>query len=78
MASHHLMPDILDDSRQLDRALGIEVGLVWGEAADIIAVYGDLGISPGMKAAIAHYKKLGKSIEWRTINPATLDAILKM
>lgn len=68
IASHHLIPGgVLDDDSPYERMLGIQCGLVWGELADLIAVYSDLGVSPGMKQAIAHYKNLGKPIEWRTL-----------
>lgn len=68
-ASHHLIPNgILNDDSPYERQLGIRSGAAWGEVADTIAVYSDLGVSPGMKQAIAYYKELGKVIEWRTLD----------
>jgi hypothetical protein len=53
-ASHLLyaQPGILDDLVPEERALGIEAGLAWGEAAELTAVYIDLGISKGMRYGI--------------------------
>ena len=59
-ASHLLIPEILDDDDPLERSLGIRAGWAWAEHADLIAVYGDLGISPGMSLSIEHYTKMGK------------------
>lgn len=69
IASHHLIPGgILNDDTPYERALGIRAGLAWGEVADLVAIYSDLGVSPGMKQAIAYYKELGKPIEWRMVD----------
>jgi hypothetical protein len=66
-ASHHLIPEILDDGDPVERAFGIKCGFAWGQHADLVAVYGDLGIGPGMADAIEHWNKLGKRIEWRKL-----------
>ena len=66
-ASHHLYPWVMDDTDELERAFGIKCGLAWGQHADLVAVFSDLGVSPGMAAAIEHYSKLGKRIEWRKL-----------
>lgn len=66
-ASHLLLPEVLDDDDQYERAYGIRCGFAWGMHADLVAVYGDFGISPGMADAIEHWSKLGKQIEWRKL-----------
>lgn len=76
MASHHLLPEILRDDSPHERALGIAMGLAWGRHADVVAVYGCLGVSPGMRAAIAAYKAAGKPIEWRGIHHLDVRRIL--
>jgi hypothetical protein len=75
IASHLIFPCVLDDDNHFDRALGIQCGLEWGAFADAVAVYRDLGISPGMKLAITHYASTGKPIEYRMIDDATLRLI---
>ena len=66
-ASHHYLTDILDDNDPAERAFGIKCGLMWGMHADLIAVYSDFGVGPGMADAIEHYNKIGKRIEWRKL-----------
>jgi hypothetical protein len=53
-ASHLLytQPGVLRDEVPADRELGITSGFEFRRIADIIAVYTDLGISPGMQRAI--------------------------
>lgn len=53
-ASHLLytQPGVLRDEVPADRELGITAGFEFKRVADIIAVYTDLGISPGMMRAI--------------------------
>ena len=78
VASHHWLPDILDDNGPYERQLGIRCGVVWGERADLIAVFSDLGVSTGMKQAIEVYKSLGKPIEWRSLDTRVVRKILGM
>ena len=66
-ASHGIYPNVLNDKSPCGRKLGIEAGYAWGDVADLIAVYTDLGISKGMEKAIEHYMELGKFIEYRRI-----------
>lgn len=49
-ASHALytQPGVLRDDVPEERALGIRAGLAWGDRGDVRAVYGDLGVRPGM------------------------------
>ena len=66
-ASHLLYPLVLDDEDPGERYRGIKAGLAWGQHADLVAVYTDLGISTGMKLGIeaAKYDKI--EIEYRTL-----------
>ena len=66
-ASHMLYTQVLDDMVAEERNLGIKAGFAWGRAATKIAVYQDLGISPGMKAAITRAQKNGIPVEYRSI-----------
>lgn len=77
-ASHLLYPQVLAESVEAERNVGIACGCMWGARADLIAVYTDLGISPGMRAAIEHYEtETDIRIEHRTIASIreTLDLI---
>jgi hypothetical protein len=76
MASHHLLPEILNDDSPYERQLGIRAGLAWGQHAAAVCVYSQLGVSPGMAQAIAAYKDAGKVIEWRGIDPREVRRIL--
>lgn len=69
-ASHLLFtqPGILDDTLAIERALGIQAGLVWGEAAEATIVYEDRGISEGMKQGIERAKAEGRPIEYRRLD----------
>ena len=69
-ASHLQYTLFLDDNHPTERELGIKCGHAWMEAADLVAVYKDLGISPGMKAGIKRALNLGKKIEYRFIGEA--------
>lgn len=76
-ASHLLYTQILDDARPEDRKLGMEAGFAWNGAAELAAVYTDLGVSGGMRAGIAVHEKRGTPVEYRTLPPelmAELDA----
>lgn len=68
-ASHGLytLPGVLDDRDPLERELGIEAGLTWGQAADLTAVYTDLGISPGMKRGIERAYIEGRPVTHRSL-----------
>ena len=74
-ASHHLLPEVLDDDDAYERALGVRCGIAWGMHADMVAVFSDLGVSEGMKDAIEHYKTIGKRIEWRKLPDKVVASI---
>ena len=68
-ASHALytQPGVLDDMLALERALGIQAGFAWRAAAELTVVYGDLGITEGMRKGIAAAQEMGHPIEYRYI-----------
>ena len=75
-ASHLIYTQILDDARPEDRALGMAAGFAWNEAAELAAVYLDLGPpSRGMLAGIETHRARGTPIEERKL-PADLMAEL--
>ena len=67
MASHLFYTEVLDDGNEDDRMKGINAGLSWGEKADSVAIYKDLGISKGMELGIERHIKNGTPIEYRTL-----------
>jgi hypothetical protein len=66
-ASHLLytQPGVLKDDVPEQRGLGIQAGLAWGDKADATVVYGDLGVSAGMKLGIARAEAAGRPVEYR-------------
>jgi hypothetical protein len=74
-ASHHLAPEVLNDDDDYERAVGIRTGTAWGKYADLVAVYSDLGVGPGMKAAIEYYKSIKKPLEWRRLPDRIVAAV---
>jgi hypothetical protein len=70
-ASHLLytQPGVLDDTVPEERAQGIEAGLAWGQVADLVAVYTDLGISKGMALGIERALAAGRPVIHRQLGP---------
>jgi hypothetical protein len=68
-ASHLLytQPNVLRDADPQEREQGIKAGFVWGEKAELTAVYTDLGISKGMAAGIAEADRVGRRVEYRSL-----------
>lgn len=66
-ASHLLYPQALDDEVREEREMGMNAGFAWGEVAELVAVYEDRGISPGMRAGIKRAEELGIAIEYRKL-----------
>lgn len=66
-ASHLLYTQVLDDQTPGERAWGLEAGWAWGVAADLVAVYTDLGTSTGMDFGILKALAQGKPIEFRLL-----------
>ena len=73
-ASHLLLTQdgILDDRDPVERQMGIDIGLTWGETAALSAVYIDRGISGGMKYGIRHARMFGRLVEYRSLYGAPL------
>ncbi len=69
IASHLLYTQegILNDNDTVERKLGIDIGLEWGQYAELTAVYADLGISDGMKFGIDRAAADGRDITYRKI-----------
>lgn len=88
-ASHLLytQPGVLRDDVPDDRELGITSGFEFRRVADVIAVYTDLGISPGMQRAIdlerddansafgnPHAcRPISSRVEMRSLNPVEFE-----
>jgi len=71
IASHllHTQPGILDDTLVAERRMGVAAGLAWADVAELVAVYVDRGISPGMSEAIAYARAIGVPVEHRRLLP---------
>ena len=69
LASHALytQPGVLCDAVPSERALGIAAGLAWAGRADATVVYTDMGISDGMRLGIADAERIGRPVEYRSI-----------
>lgn len=66
-ASHMMLTLALDDLDAEQRALGIEAGWPWAEAADYVVVYTDHGISKGMAQSITEHTGRGRQIYYREL-----------
>lgn len=71
-ASHaiYTQPGVLDDDKPDDRRLGMTAGWAWMKAAEAVAVYRDLGITPGMEKGIAMARELRLPVEHRLLGDA--------
>ena len=67
IASHLLHTQVLDDTIEEERKMGIKAGLEWLRVAELMAVYTDLGISKGMKSAIDEALIKDIQVEYRNI-----------
>lgn len=66
-ASHLLFPQVLNDANPSERMHGLEAGMAWGSAADLVAVYMNLGRSEGMEHGIRAAEEAGLAVEYRTL-----------
>lgn len=68
-ASHllYMQPGVLDDSVPKERALGIEAGYLWGKCAEVTIVYGDLGVTPGMRLGVERARRDGRPVDYRLL-----------
>lgn len=67
-ASHELYTRALADSDPTEREAGIDAGLSWGRAAELVAVYLDLGCSPGMLLGVRAHRDRGTLVEARWLS----------
>lgn len=74
-ASHLFFTQVLDDNNQDERQLGIDAWLAWGAKADKTVIYTDRGISRWMEYGLEHAKKLGRKIEYRTLDKESLSTL---
>lgn len=68
LASHLLYTQVLDDAEPDQRRLGVDAGLAWHRTAEAVVVYGDCGISPGMRVGIANARRLDIPVEYRYLD----------
>ena len=68
-ASHLLFTQggILDDTIPEERELGIRAGFIWGEMAEKVVVYQDMGMSKGMELGVEEARRRGTPVEYRSI-----------
>lgn len=78
-ASHLLYTQkgVLDDTIKVERQRGIDAAIGWLEVADYIAVYCDLGITPGMAIGIARAASRRKPIRLRWIRDETKEQVIE-
>jgi len=69
-ASHLLYTQVLDDRDPVGRFQGAEAGLLWLGRADVVVLYVDRGISPGMKAEHRAANDCGIGVETRRLGAA--------
>jgi hypothetical protein len=67
-APHLLYTQVLDDTKPRERECGMLAGHAWYGFADAIAVYVDLGITPGMQAGIEKAQRFSLPIKYRKLD----------
>lgn len=66
-ASHGFFTSFLDDNNPAERKTGIDAGLAWSKAAELVVLYLDFGMSSGMKYALARHVQAARPIEARLL-----------
>jgi len=66
---HLLYPRVLDDAREADREAGIAAHVAWIRGGELVAVYTDLGVTEGMRKAVALAFSLRMPVEYRELGP---------
>jgi len=66
-ASHLLYTQVLDDKVNDQRNLGLYLNMSMISRATFVAVYTDLGISPGMEKAIAYARRWRIPVVYRNL-----------
>lgn len=67
LVSHLLYTQVLDDTNQAQRLVGMECGFAWREGAHLTVIYIDYGVSAGMNCGIEDAKRKGCEIAFREI-----------
>jgi hypothetical protein len=70
-------PGLLDDAKPDERELGIQAGFAWGEVAELVVVYTDLGVSSGMVRGVARALAAGTQVVHRKLGAEALSNVLK-
>jgi hypothetical protein len=76
LAGHLLYTRVLDDDIPSERAAGIEAHIRCIDVCELVAVYGDFGISEGMRQAIDYASQIGKKIERRSLQETHCKVIM--
>lgn len=58
---------VLDDEDLAERALGLSAGFAWSRCADLVAVYTDYGITPGMESGMVFARAHGILVQERSL-----------
>lgn len=66
---------IFRDDIPAEREIGIRAGHAWIPIADVLAVYTDRGVTPGMKAGIAVAQDHNIPVEFRTLPAWLADGV---
>ena len=68
----------VEEENEARRKTKLESGYSWGKQASMVAVYTDLGISPGMERAINYYNEHGIYVDYRCLreDPETKPILL--
>ena len=75
-ASHGFYTLVLDDTVPEQRTAGMEAGWAWMLRADLVAVYGDLGVSKGMMDGWSRAESCGIQVVKRNL-PAKMWAAVR-
>lgn len=77
-ASHLLYTQkgILDDTRPEERKRGIDAAVGWLEVADYVAVYMDLGVTPGMVIGVCRAAAIRKPLRLRWIRDEHREQVI--
>ena len=67
-AGHLFYTLFLDDGHTGERNRGLRAGKEWLGQAELVAVYVDRGVSPGMRRGIEWAKEAGVPWEYRSLN----------
>lgn len=75
-AGHLCYTNVLDDDIPSERAAGIEAHMRYIDVCEIVAVYGDFGISEGMRQAIDYAASIQKPIVRRSLQETHCKLIM--